>query len=89
MADTSTITVRTSASIAQKVAALAEAMDRSRNWVVEDALKRYLDLQAWQVEGIKAAQRSLEDGEGIPHEQVMAELDAIVEEQSEQVEPNM
>ncbi len=51
--------------------------------------ERYLDLQAWQVEGIKAAQRSLEDGEGIPHEQVMAELDAIVEEQSEQVEPNM
>ncbi len=87
MADTNTITVRTSTSVAQKIAALAEAMDRSRNWVVEDALKQYLDLQAWQVEGIKTAQRSLEKGEGIPHEQVMAELDALVEEQAEQAEP--
>ncbi len=87
MADTSTITVRTSTNVAQKIAALAQAMDRSRNWVVEDALKQYLDLQAWQVEGIQAAQRSLEKGEGIAHEQVMAELDALVEEQAERAEP--
>lgn len=80
MADTSTITVRTSNDLAQQIAALAQAMDRSRNWVVEDALKQYVDLQTWQVAGIKAAQASLEAGESLAHEQVMDEMDALVEE---------
>ena len=39
-------------------------------------------------EGIKTAQKSLENGEGIPHEQVMAELDALVDDKSEQIDPN-
>lgn len=80
MADTSTITVRTSHDLAQQINALAKATERSRNWIVEDALKQYVAVQAWQIDGIKAAQASLEAGEAIPHEQVMAELDELIDE---------
>jgi predicted transcriptional regulator len=76
----STITIRTDPEIAAKIAALAQAMDRSRNWIIEEALKQYLETQAWQIEGIRQAQASLAQGEGIAFEDVMAEVDALLEE---------
>ncbi len=77
MAQTS-ITIRTDPELVGKVAALAVAMDRTRNWVVEDALRQYVESQAWQVEGIKDAMASLDQGEGIDHNDVMAEMDALL-----------
>lgn len=40
-----TITVRTESKLARKIAAIAAAMDRSRNWVIEEALKQYVETQ--------------------------------------------
>ncbi|WP_295431260.1 CopG family ribbon-helix-helix protein [uncultured Thiodictyon sp.] len=77
MAQTS-ITIRTDPELVDKVAALAVAMDRTRNWVVEDALRQYVESQAWQVEGIKDAMASLDQGEGVDHDDVMAEMDALL-----------
>ena len=51
----------------EKISSIAQAMDRSRNWVIEDALKQYIDQQAWYLEGIQQAQASLGAGQGIPH----------------------
>ncbi len=77
MAQTS-ITIRTDPELVGKVAALAVAMNRTRNWVVEDALRQYVESQAWQVEGIKDAMASLDQGEGVDHDDVMAEMDALL-----------
>jgi len=77
MADTS-ITIRTDAELAAKVAALATAMDRSRNWVIETALRQYVEAQAWQIEGIEDAVAALDRGEGVPHKEVMAEMAALL-----------
>lgn len=82
----STITVRTDPEISAKIAALAQVMDRSRNWVIEEALKQYIDTQAWQIEGIKQAQASLARGEGIPLEDVMEEMNALIEEKTKEYE---
>jgi|APFre7841882630_1041343.scaffolds.fasta_scaffold03945_4 predicted transcriptional regulator len=79
MAD-STITIRTNPEIAKKITALAEAMERSRNWVIEDALKQYIEMQVWQIEGIKDAMAAMDRGQGIAHEDVMVEMDALIEE---------
>jgi predicted transcriptional regulator len=76
----STITVRTDPEVAAQIAFLAEAMDRSRNWVIEDALKQYIQTQSWQLEGIRQAQASLDRGEGIPFDAVMEEMDALIEQ---------
>jgi predicted transcriptional regulator len=77
MADTS-ITIRTDQELAAKVSALAAAMDRSRNWVIEAALREYVEAQAWQIEGIKEAMAALDKGEGSPHDQVMDEMEALL-----------
>ncbi|RKT43534.1 CopG family ribbon-helix-helix protein [Thiocapsa rosea] len=76
----STITVRTDPEVAAQIAVLAQAMDRSRNWVIEEALKQYIQTQSWQIEGIKQAQASLDRGEGIPFDAVMEEMDALIEQ---------
>jgi len=77
---TKSITIRTEPEIVEKLSALAKSMDRSRNWIIEDALKQYIEQQSWYTEGIKQAQASLERGEGIAHEDLMAEMDALIEE---------
>jgi len=82
----STITVRTNPEISAKIAALAQVMDRSRNWVIEEALKQYIETQAWQIEGIQQAQASLARGERIPFEDVMDEMDALMEEKAKERE---
>lgn len=75
----STITVRTAPEIVEQLAALAEAMNRSRNWVVEEALRQYIAAQAWQIEGIRQAQASLARGEGVPFEDALRELKVRLE----------
>ena len=73
-----TITIRTESNTVEKITAIAQAMDRSRNWVIEDALKQYIDQQAWYLEGIQQAQASLKAGKGIPHEELMAEISELI-----------
>ncbi|MGH8603946.1 MAG: CopG family ribbon-helix-helix protein [Gammaproteobacteria bacterium] len=85
MANT-TITIRTDSEIAEKITALAQAMDRSRNWVIEEALRQYVENQVWQIEGIKQAMAALDRGEGIPHEEIMAEMDTLIDEKIRQHE---
>ena len=79
MMTTNTITIRTDSETADKLNALAKAMDRSRNWVVEDALKRYIAEQTWQIEGIEAAIESLDKGNGVAHDVVTAKITEKIE----------
>jgi predicted transcriptional regulator len=58
---TEPITVRAAREVVTEIDALASAMERSRNYVVNQALQQYLETNAWQVariqEGIEAAQK--------------------------------
>ncbi|GMR18401.1 MAG: hypothetical protein BMS9Abin33_0812 [Gammaproteobacteria bacterium] len=82
------ITIRTESNTVDKISAIAKAMDRSRNWVIEDALKQYIDQQAWYIEGIQQAQTSLTAGKGIPHAEVMAEISELINERIKTHENN-
>jgi metal-responsive CopG/Arc/MetJ family transcriptional regulator len=50
---TEPITVRATKEIVSEIDALAAAMDRSRNYVINQALRHYLETNAWQIERIK------------------------------------
>jgi predicted transcriptional regulator len=57
---TSSITIRLEdTETAERIDALAKAMDRSRNWVLNRAVDDYLALQSWQIakihDGLTAA----------------------------------
>ena len=71
---TEAITIRTDRRTVERLDRLAQALDRSRNYVVKQALEAYLEEQAWQIQAIEEGLESLDRGAGRPHEEVMAEL---------------
>jgi RHH-type transcriptional regulator, rel operon repressor / antitoxin RelB len=65
-----TLTVRIDAAAKERLEKLAETTGRSRSFLAADAINQYLEVNEWQVAGIKQAIASLDRGEAIAHEQV-------------------
>jgi predicted transcriptional regulator len=73
-AKTVTITARIPASLARRLEAYAKAAKRTRSWVVQDILDRYVDGEIAFAEAVNVGLRELEAGKGIPHEEVFRKL---------------
>lgn len=73
---TAPITIRTDKQMVNAIDALAGAMDRSRNYVVNQAIQQYLDANAWQVERIKEGLADAKAGRVFPADDVLAEIAA-------------
>jgi predicted transcriptional regulator len=71
-------TVRIPPEKQRQLDALAQMLDRSRNWVVSDAIDQYLDIQAWQIEQIQRGVEEADRGELVSHEEVQAEARAKI-----------
>ena len=65
-----TFSVRVESGIKKRLVKLAKSTGRSRSFLAAEALNGYLDVNEWQVAGIKQAMDSLDRGEGIPHNEV-------------------
>ena len=83
---TEAFTVRAEADIVQRLDHLATRLDRSRNYLVNQAIKEYLDLHAWQIEKIQEGIEAAKRGQTVPHGEVMAEMDALIQQQIERHE---
>jgi len=68
------ITIRT-AKVAE-IDALAAAMDRSRNYIVNQAIEQYLEANAWQIERIKEGVAAAREGRTVPADDVFAGIAA-------------
>jgi predicted transcriptional regulator len=73
---TEPITIRTSKETVDEIDALAAAMDRSRNYVINQALQQYLEANAWQVQRIEEGLAAAREGRVRPAEEVFAEIAA-------------
>lgn len=71
---TEPITVRADRDMVSEIDALASAMDRSRNYVVVQALKQYLAANAWQIERIEAGVTAAREGKVLATEEVFADI---------------
>jgi len=65
-----TFTVRVDSGVKKRLERLAKSTGRSRSFLAAEAISEYLEINEWQVAGIKRAIASLDRGEGIAHEQV-------------------
>jgi predicted transcriptional regulator len=76
--------VRLSDDLAARLDALAAALNRPKAWVIEQAISRYLEEEAWQVQAIAEALDSYRRGEATarPHDEVMDRLEAMIHERS-------
>ncbi|MGH8190329.1 MAG: CopG family ribbon-helix-helix protein [Rhodanobacteraceae bacterium] len=73
---TSPITIRTPRATVEAIDTLAGVMDRSRNYVVNQAIQQYLESNAWQVERIKAGIAAARKGRVRPADEVVADIAA-------------
>jgi RHH-type transcriptional regulator, rel operon repressor / antitoxin RelB len=65
-----TFTVRVNPEVKKRLEKLAKSTGRSRSFLAAEALNDYLEVNEWQVAGVKEAIASLDRGEGVPHEEV-------------------
>ena len=65
-----TFTVRVDAAAKKRLERLAKSTGRSRSFLAAEAINEYLDVNEWQVAGIKRAITSLDGGKGVAHQQV-------------------
>ena len=68
--NSTTFSVRVERSTKKRLEELSKNTGRSRAFLAAQAINEYLDVNDWQVIGIKKAIRSLDTGMGIPHEEV-------------------
>jgi RHH-type transcriptional regulator, rel operon repressor / antitoxin RelB len=71
-----TFTVRIDPAVKKRLERLAKSTGRSRSFLAAEALSEYLDVNEWQVAGIRKAMASLDRGEGVPHDQVKTWVDS-------------
>lgn len=83
---TEAFTVRADGETVRQLDQLATQLDRSRNYLVNQAIQEYLDLHAWQIQKIEEGIAAADRGDLIPHEDVMAEMDALIEEKAQAFE---
>ena len=67
-----TFTLRVETDVKKRLEKLAKSTGRSRSFLAAEALNEYLDVNEWQVAGIRNAMGSLDRGGSVPHEQVKA-----------------
>jgi predicted transcriptional regulator len=73
---TEPITVRASKEVVRQIDALAVASDRSRNYIVNQALRQYLENSSWQMERIEEGIAAARAGDVRPAEDVFADIAA-------------
>ena len=70
MAKTATISLRLSPSTKELLEKFARSVNRSQSYVVEDALKFYIDINEWQLQAIEEGIREADEGKLTSHEEV-------------------
>ena len=65
-----TFTLRVETEVKKRLEKLAKSTGRSRSFLAAEALREYLDVNEWQVAGVRKAIGSLDRGGGVSHEQV-------------------
>jgi len=69
-----TLTVRIEPETRRALDAIAEALDRDRSYVVNDALSAYVETHRWQAEHIRQGLREAEAGKFVPEKNVQKVL---------------
>ena len=72
-----TLTVRVESETRESIDAIAEATNRDRSFVINEALSAYIDLHRWQVEHIQAAIREADADRFVPAAEVKRRISRL------------
>ncbi len=79
---TEAYTVRAESNIVYQLDHIAGALDRSGNYIVNQAIQEYLETHAWQIEKFTQGIEAADNGKLVEHDQVMQEMDALIEQKA-------
>jgi len=70
---TQTVSIRLDEETIRKLDLMAKAADRSRAWLMSQAVRQYVEHEAWQIDAIKNALEKFETGQAqfVNHEEVL------------------
>ena len=67
--------LRLSKTTKDKLQQLADATGRTKAFLAQDAIERYLELESWQIQAIQEGIKSADEGKIIPYENIKKEWD--------------
>jgi predicted transcriptional regulator len=71
------VSVRLPRHINKKLGEYAATEDRSKSWLIEQAVHDFVALREWQIAAVKEGIRQADAGMGIPHEDVVKRLRSL------------
>jgi predicted transcriptional regulator len=71
MTKTAPLSVRLPEALNEQVAKIAEALDRPKSWVIEQAVQDYVAVQQWQLTAIDEGIRAADAGEVAAHDEIV------------------
>ena len=77
MSGSTLISVRVSDNVAQRLAELADATDRSKSYLAAQALEEFIALQEWQVKAIRQGIRQADAGKLVEHKEALQGLGQV------------
>jgi len=74
MLKTASVTVHVKPTTKTRIEVLAQALKRSKSYIIEEALELYLDVNEWQINGIAQALAEADkpDAVFVDHDEVLA-----------------
>lgn len=76
------VSVRVAADLLSELDRVADVLERPRSWVIQRALRQYLDDEGAELLATAEGMAQLNRGEGVDFDEVMGELREIVEQAS-------
>lgn len=80
MGASTTITVRVTPDLKEKLGRLAQSTRRTSSFLAAEAVEAYVNRELQIIEGIQRGQADMEAGRVTPHDEVMARAEQIIAE---------
>jgi predicted transcriptional regulator len=74
-----TMTIRLSSETKAELGLLANATRRSKSFLAAEAVAAYVARERGIIEGIERGRADMNAGQTIPHDEAMAEVDALID----------
>jgi predicted transcriptional regulator len=73
-----TISARIPKELSQQITTIAQALRRNRSWVIEEAIRGYIESEKQFIEAVEQGIRADDGGDVVSHEAVMKEIDDLL-----------
>ncbi len=79
MTTSTTMTIRIRSDVKEKLDRIASETQRSKSFLAGEAVAAYVNRELEIIEGIRRGLADAEAGRVVPHDQAMAEIEAVID----------